>query len=642
MSLRGRNMAGLPGFVSVSALIAGFAGIVVALYVPNAYDKTIPPFIILGALGGLYVSDVKVIESNVISLNWEWTLITYFTLAGATVLAYITTFQRSPLVNALLVGLYLISAVSVLVFTSPWGKLALPLVTAFLHRGFIYYASAVQLGLDSLFHNRAAGLISSTGTLEALSTSKYWYTSGYHLLTAASTSVFDIPVRDAAFIAITLVMVFVAPIAIFAILRRDWGANVGAVGAFLFLAAGKSVSNAVHTSPTTLGAVFFILLLLFIGPYLSGGQRGHLGAIGVVIAGLAFTHQLSLFVAVVGLGLYTLAFAIWSNQTGRTWYRVLVFNAVLLGAFLVQTFVTKYDGPRGERSTSFFMEVAPEVVYGLLSPLREGGGRTASFPPGYAVSGADALTVLQVLGKAILFGFALVGTIYWLKTRRKRDNVVMGLGVMVASMSLIVFGGALIGTNVFIPGRWFGFLITPLALLAAPGVLAVVTKLSIPRDQAIAVAMVLLLVTTPYVVFMFGSAVGSPDGPIFDDAPGANRITTTTAEAQLYQFVDDHAGESTVAADHLAWQVIERHYGQPSRVYRAEYGQQGTTFAGEQLIVHREYASTKHASYEIVYQDRPVRVYAPLPDPQESDSIVYTSGDDRLVYRPEPIQGSSE
>ncbi len=641
MSFRGRNVTGLPVLVSASSLVAGVVGILVALYVPNAYDKTIPPLIVLGALLGLFVSDVEVGQYERLALDERWVSIAYFGLAGAATLAYVSAFQRTPTVDALLVGCYLLSAVGVVAFASPWGKLLLPLVTAFLHRGMIYYASATQLGLDALFHNRAAGAIGAAGTMDALATSKYWYTAGYHLLTAAGTSVFGVGVRDAAFVAVTLTMVVAAPIAIFAVLRRNWGPTVAAFGAFLFLVADQSISTAVHTSPTTLGAVFFVLLLLFVDPYLAEGGKRYLVAIGLLLGGLAFTHQLSLFVVLVSLGVYSVAYAVWTDVGGGVRARTVAFDALLLGAFLVQTFVTKYDGPRGESSTSFFMEVAPTIVGGLLAPLEGGGGRTAGFPPGYAVSGADAMTVLQILGKAILFCFALVGAIYWLNRRRDADGTVMGLGAMVGAMSAIVFGGALIGTNVFIPGRWFSFLVVPLAVLAAPGVVAITSKLTVRRDHALAFAMVLLLVTTPYVVFMFGNATGSPDGPVFDDAPGATRITTTATEAQLYGFVDGHAGDSTVVADHLAWQVINRHYGQSSAVYRTPYEERGTTFEGEQLVVYREYAGTEHASFEVLYRDRPVRVYASLPGPYRSDSVVYSSGGDRVVYRPSAAGASA-
>lgn len=634
MSSPGQNLTGLPKLVSFSALSAGIIGVIVSLYVPNAYDVTIPPLLILGVLLGLLVSNVDSTDHDRVSLNREWLLIAYFTVAGAAVLAYVAAFNRSVTVNVLLVCLYLLSGAGILVFESPWAKLAAPIGTAALQRGFIYYASATQLGLDALFHNQAANALDATGTLTALSTSKYWYTSGYHLLTGASTTVFGIGVRDAAFVSVTLVMLVVMPVSIFTVLRRDWGATVAATGAFLFLVAGRSITNAVHTTPTTLGLVFTILLLLFLVPFLATGRRHYLAAAGLAVAGLAFTHQLSLFIALVTLSLFAFVYTLLREPGQRAWSRPLLFTGMVGAAFLIQTFVTKYDGPRGERSTSFFMEVAPEILNGLLAPLQSGEGRTASYPPGYAVSGADALSVIQVFGQALLFCFAVVGTIYWLSQRRESHSTVMGLGGMVVVISAVVFGGALIGTNAFLPRRWIGFLVIPLSLLAAPGIMAMVGRVTARRERALAVVAVFLLITAPYVVFMFGNGVGSPDGPVFDDAPGATRITTTATEAQLYQFVDGHAGNSTVVADHLAWQVIERHYGQRARVYRVQYSERDTTYSGERLIVYREYASTKHASFDVVYQGDVVRVYAPLPGPQAGDSTVYSSGRDRLVYRP--------
>lgn len=633
MSVRARSLHPLPAALTLSALIAGVLGVIVALYVPNAYDKTIPPFVVVGALLGTYVYGEDLAFDDA-AVDRDWVVVGYFLLAGVAVFAYSAGFERTLLVDASLIGLFLLSAVGVFAFESAAGKLALPILTALLQRSFIYYSSATQLGLDALFHNRAAEAIGATGTMEALSLSKYWYTSGYHLLTATGTSVFGVPVRDAAFVVVTLVMVFVAAVGVFAIVNRSWGETIGALGALLFLVADKAVYTAVHTTPTTLGLVFFVLLVLVTPAYLATGKTRYVGAFTLLLAGVAFTHQFSLFVIVVSVGPLALVYSVWDGDGGWVRPRLLFVEVMLVVTLLAQSVVTRYGGPASDTSQSFFATVTTDIV-GAIGASLMGHGPVAEPPPGMVLSGAGALDVVQVLGKGILFCFALVGAIYWLSRRNSEDErTVIAIGATVVTMTAIVFGGGLLGVSVFLPRRWFVFLVVPLAVLAAPGVLALSSSLSPSRKHAVTVVLVLLAITAPYVVFMYGNGVGSPDDPLFDEAPGAARITTTTTEAATYGFVDAHAGDATVVADHLAWQVIDRHYGQPAVTYTTEYGADGTTFAGEQLLVHRAYASTNHVSYVVMYEGRPYRVFGPLPEPVAGDGVVYVAGEDRVVYRP--------
>ena len=128
------------------------------------------------------------------------------------------------------------------------------------------------------------------------------------------------------------------------------------------------------------------------------------------------------------------------------------------------------------------------------------------------------------------------------------------------------------------------------------------------------------------------NAYGAADNPVFNDAPAAARITTTPREAAAYKFVDRHVGQETVVGDFGAWRVMQRHYGQSARVYQTRYGEPGTTFDGDQLIVYRSVAETDHASYYLRYSGRALRVYGPLPGPGRYDSTVYSNGEVRMSF----------
>ena len=167
----------------------------------------------------------------------------YLTLATVAVVLAVAsgTYLRPFSVHLSLVGLYLTTALVVFTFRSSVVSLGAVIGTALVHRGLMYYSSALQIGLDTLFHNRTAAEIGATASLEPLALSKYWYAPIYHLLTAAANVGLGIPVRDAAFLTTTVPATIILAVAIYVLLKRTWSTETAAFGSLLYLSADYAV-----------------------------------------------------------------------------------------------------------------------------------------------------------------------------------------------------------------------------------------------------------------------------------------------------------------------------------------------------------------------------------------------------------------
>ena len=626
-----RKLFASPNFVIANAVIAGVVGLALATVISNPYTKVVPPLLLVGGAVGFLVKNEDLYDWNV-SFDPRLPLVGYFVVAAAALVLYtLNDFSRVLSVHALIVGMYLLTALLAFSLDSVRARLGVIAFTGVFHRTLIYYASALPMGSDALFHNRAATLIASSGSLAPLVESKYWYAPVYHLLTASGVTALGVPARDAAFLLVTVVGTLVPALVVFQFLRHVWDESTGIVGSFLFIAADRVVFTTVHTTPTTLGVVLFSLLLLYAERYVEGDHLISLALFAVFVLGLVFTHQLSMFAAFVGLTVYLAGNMLWEGSADRNSVQLA---SLLLGAFLFQSLITKYGGPASDTG-SFLLVAGGGIVRGLTS----GSGRaTAELPASteFVVSGSDALSASQIVGVGLLLALGVVGTVYWMSRRDGLVNrIALGFTFIAITVSLFIFIGPLFGINAFIPGRWFSFLYVVLAILAAPGVLAILSGGMGDRKHWTVAVLVLLVVFAPFTAFMLGNAYGAPDQPVIDDAPGAMRLSSTPGEASMYQHIDQHGEDTRVLMDFVAWQLVTRHYNHPATIYATDYGEEGTSFSGDMVIGYRSYTQTNHASYYVRYQDNDYRVVGSIPKQEHHDSVVYSNGPDELVWREE-------
>jgi hypothetical protein len=638
MIYRMRQFVETPRKLAALVFVVGAVGTVVATRVPNPYTLTLPALLVVGAVLAVAVGDRTAYLPRDVTFSPALYGSVYMLAVVATVGLYVANgYVRTFEVHLATVVLYVLAGISLVTLRSTRQQLGLVLATALLHRGMTYYASASQIGIDALLHNRWAAEIAASGTLQPLAASgtKYWYAPLYHVWNASLVEVLGLPVRDAAFVGVSAVVVLVPVLAIYDLLGRAWSPEVGVVGALLFAVSDRPIALAVHTMTTSVGLVLFVLILYSAIRYLDTDEGSYQMLFVLLVTGLFLTHQLSLFITTVALTTYLVVSMVWE---GRFDLRKVRLVAVASFAGVVQSLLTK--DPGGESSDSLITTVLNNV----LSAFTREGGRAASVlpqSPEFVVSGSDALSALHVLGLGFLFCLAIVGTVSWVR-RSSREGVrlAMAFGGVVVVINLFAFVLPLLGVAALLPYRWFSFLYVPLVMLAAPGVAALVAAVgrgSGPRSWHTArILLVVVLLVGPLSATMAWNYPGALDGPVFDDANGAIRLSTTESEVAAMEHASRYGG-GVVGGDWFTSLYLERHYQQSASTYRTEYGDRPTEWDEPRLFVDRPYTHSEHAGYMIRYEGSWYTVRGPLPPANPKASTVYSNGEVQLLYGRQPL-----
>lgn len=644
MSIRQRTLhftANPRNLVAIVGLL-GLIGLGLAFFLPNAYTLTIPPLLLAGAVGSLTVRK-REYDVEWPTLPNEAALFGYLLLVLATLVLYVTGgYTRTLPVHVLTVLTYAVVVFLVFYLDTTRLPLAMLLSTGVVHRALIYYSSAAPIGLDGLFHLRMAEEIAASGSMAPLAAaeSKYWFSPFYHVQTAAASGILGVTPRDAAFLTTAVFAIAIPTLVTYAVVAQLWTPRVGLLSGFAYIVADSATAHSVHLTPTTLGIVLFSLLLLSGVKYLETGATSYLAVYVLGLVGQILNHQLSLFITFFGIGTFLVAATTWSGEFDSP-------SAVMLGLLtvgsVIQWFGTKMEGPGGETT---FAEV---IVANFYLMFVSGGERGAAFPEmaDFTLSGANSLTPIHIVGIAILFALGIVGAVYWLARTEFSDpshRFAVGLGSLVAVMSFVVFGGPIFGLDLFLPTRWVGFMYVVLAMFGGLGAYAIASDLTVRTGHLLTAGLVVLVLLTPYSAFMMWNYPGSLDGPVFDDANGAQRLSTTDTERNMYVFADRNAGETTVIADRVARQVMERYYEHPAAPYITDYGsQEAVRYEGDVLLADRQYSRSNHASYQIRHQGTTATVFGPMPIEWDRHSKVYSNGDDNLRYVPgEPGGGEDD
>lgn len=593
---------------AAAVVFLGGIGCVFAVFYPNAYTVMVPPALVAsGAIAYHYDPETdRSLRSFTVWIPAKHVYTAYFTVVAVAVLLYhVNGYTRTFPVHLLTVLLY--GLVILLLFTdaSDWAALGMLLGVALLQRTMAYYAGAIQMGMDSLFHTRIAALISEAGSLEPLSFSKYWYAPVYHILTSVGQQVLGTSIRASSLVLVGFVLAMVPALLVYYFTGTYWDRTYGVVAALLFVTADYSVGWSVMTVPTSLGAVFFAIAIVSLHNYFLTGDKREFLVTALAITTLASTHQVSLFVTVVCLTTYIVAYQLLNEDVGGQLKMVVSFFAVII---LLDWITTGYRGPRGE--SGFFLA---SVILQFLGRLEGARTRPEVTDLGNAVPpGASALTPIHIVGLALLIGFGILGGLMWLRDQRRQPSrTAVPLGLAVAVMFGISFAGPVVDIDLFIPRRWFVFIYIPLAVFAAAGIAVVRSSIGPAIDSNVVVG-ALVVCLLPMVLFMSFNYMGSLDDPVLD-APESQRFAMSDTETAAYESAIEYDGKRLIVGDFLVHQTIQRYYGhQASRYVFDREGNELTT--GETLYIYREYSKTASNSYVLEYQPGfRTRVYGPLP-----------------------------
>ena len=623
-------------------LLVSITGIALGFLLENPYAKLLPVSLLAGTLLFILLhrnqQDVDFdAPSNKLS---KMVLISYIVAIGTTTHIYLDAgFQKSSYVFAGITLLYILSFLSIISCRPSYIPLGVINCTGIFQRATGYYASTLYSGVDIYGHVGFTSGIITAESLAGIGQTKYFYAPVYHVLAGWSSLLLDIPLRHALFLVVSVAVTILPSLVVYLLGTRVLDRTTGLIAALLLMGSDFLVQWGIRPIPTSLGVVFSGFAILAALDYLGVDSRTSRTAprklllMGLFLVVLNFLHQFSLFVTVILLGAVVLGIILYDSSLSTASFNLSIITGLIL--FLNFT-ITKYAGPGTDES--FFNIVLRNFVFTILQTSADARVDT-TFPsdPTITRAGAESLSVPHVLGLSILFTFGILGVLLLVdqpcRTGRSRWGFAIGMATGVSLLITLI--GPVLGVGNLLPFRWFAFIYLPLSLLAAHGFWSLLrwggrrTK----HQHLLVVAGVAILVCAPYFLFMGGNFAAAPDGPLFDDDPGAQRLSTTDSELVLYSHHAEYGLENrTTLADVRARPPLG-HVGVKARSPVIEYGDPNTV-SESSYLVNRAYLRSKHAQYRIRYGGSTFRVYGAFPVGEVRDqriSAVYDAGEDELL-----------
>lgn len=621
--------------------------------IANAYTMIFPSALVLGAVFNLIIlhRDEKFTNEFIYSVqnNHIVKIITMFyflTLSFSIYSFYISGYHRSVYVHLGTYMLFLFPIALIILHRGTYLPLILTILTAIFHRATIYLSSKFAYGVDPQSFYRFATSIASNGSIveTALAQSRYYYSPSLPIGGAITNIVTALPIRDGAmFIIIPLPFVIISGLLIFKMISFVWSGKVGIFSVVLYLASDHALGGILTIGPTQYGLLMFILIFyLYIRYCIKTETRVALLSI-VLFISLIMSHQLSTFIVFFSVLSFSLTYEIYNRFATdiipSTKYSVLILSFLII--MFLDWLVTQFNGPSGSEEIVFDRFIAYIIRILTLSGTGIEGRPEIVLPADVTPTGLFAsATPIHVIGTGILFGLAILGSLYWIDQTEGSPAAGLGFGIggTVFMIFIFIVGGQLLGLSTLRPTRWFVFFYFLLAILAAPGLAVLWTYLrkAISGSSVVAISVILLLALTgPYIVLMGGNVEGSIDGPLFDQSPGAERLSINYIETQKIEFTITFADEdSHLIADRRVASVFNRFY---DKRYVSEvtvsYGTEELLLNDderESLILYRSYQRTNSAQYTVQYEDYAVRVHGAIPIEKQLDEYnkIYEVGDE--------------
>lgn len=599
--------------------------------IPNAYTTLYPLSLFLASvisIVALYFLPQGLSRIPILTTRkemWKWLIVSYLGCSSILLYSYhYYGYERGVAVYISTLFIYIITVLSI-IYLENW-KLSLGFVicTAVLHRATIYFTSPVAFGTDPHDHYNWAIEVAAAGNLDPLTTSKYFFAPFYHLLGATGSLLFNMRVQDGVmFLMMIIPIVIVTSLVIFSLLTQYWGKKIGLLGSLLFLSSGHAIGNLLSLGTTELAMLFFALIIYVVIIYLRSGEKRLMSLLFLLLIFITLVHQASTFITVIIVSTFLILTGFFAQDRRRVINIVLILGMTLM----FDWFSTKSGGPEGD--VDFFTQLLGNA---LASFLRTGGTvenrPEFSLPPdsGLTPTGQFAsMTEIHVLGGSLLFGFGIIGILWWLHEVDNRSFRLLAftLGGATGALFALMMAGPLIGFSYFVPGRWFMYLYFVLSIFAAVGLVVTVRLFSFKLPSANVAAIILLcLLMIGMVGVMGGNAYGSIDDPIFDSAPGAERLSFSESENSLVVHAQTYSPESAEVHTDFRYSIPFRYYHEttiPSQRIRVHYGTGELGWTSENHVTYLAIRPqmTEKSIYQIRYNDRWYSVYGPMPFSEE-------------------------
>ena len=632
------RVLGSTRFLVPAFLIVGTVGLLLSLLVENPFAFLYPSALLGGVFAYLIFRDTTTELPHVSKHGTKALLLCYVLVLGAIPQLYLMGGgERTPLVLASTFLLYGVVATGILLDIDATLGGVLIVIAGIVQRTTGYYSSSLYVGQDIYGHVRRTSGIMSSGQLSGIGPTKYFYSPFYHILVGWSSLLMGGSLKNTIFLVISTAVTVIPIIVIYFIGRESIGSRAGLMASLLYCAGDFSVGWGIHLIPTSLGVVFFSIALLAAMKYEGILGRGapdrYLFLFTLFLLFVGLTHQLSLFVTFfIVVSTYT-ARSLYESEISRSIFNIILTSGVVV---YVNFVITRFGGPSGESSFFDFVLgnlvgsiVETETTTRLKSPLPD--------DPSISAVGSEGLGLVHVLGSGLLLLFGITGAMIWLERDRNvtGSNEAFVLGGAAGIPLIVTLAGPIFSIRNILPFRWFVFIYVPLSLLAGYGVISGIGGIvgRFERGHITLVVVVVILLLTPYFTLMGGNFIAAKDGALFDESPGAERLSTTETERALYTHVADHGADSKVIRSDVRARSPLRHLGAQSRTLYIRYGEPNS-LPGGSYIVNRRYLRTEHAQYRIVYSESVYRVYGAFPVDEIADrrvSKTYDTGKDDLL-----------
>ena len=630
-------------------LLVSLIGLALGFLFENIYAKLFPASLLAGTLLFILLprNRQNVDFNETFHKFFQAILISYVVVIGITTHIYLDAgFQRSIYVFAGITLLYVLSFLTIISCRTSFISLGLIICTGIFQRATGYYASKLYIGVDIYNHVEFTSGVITAGSLTGMGQTKYFYAPVYHLLAGWSSLLLDIPLRHTLFLVVSVAVTVIPTLVVYLLGTRVVDRTTGLIAALFLVGSDFLVNWGIRSSPTSLGVVFsgFAVLAtldyLWVDSRMSRTDPRKLLILVLFLVVLNFLHQFSLFVTVILLSSVLLGIAFYDSSLSTASFNLSIITGLIL--FMNFT-ITKYAGPGTDESfhdvvlRNFVFTILQTSAYARLDPDST-TGVVPTFPSDPAITrlGAEGLSVSHVFGSSILLTFGILGVLLLVDQSRRTGRSRWGFAIgMAAGVSLLItLIGPVFGIRNLLPFRWFAFIYLPLSILAAHGFWSLLRwgGRRTRRQHLLVIAGVGILFCAPYFLFMSGNFAGAPDGPLFDDDPGAERLSTTDSELALYSHHAKYGLENrTTLADKRAQPPLG-HVGVITRSPTIDYGNPNT-ISENSYLVNRAYLRSKHAQYRIRYEGSTFRVSGGFPVHEVRDkrrAVVYDAGEDEL------------
>ncbi|WP_096388822.1 hypothetical protein [Halopenitus persicus] len=453
----------------------------------------------------------------------------------------------------------------------------------------VLFVTPGLIGVDAWTHvpSYVAG-IAETGSLSAISDSKYVMAPLYHAIGAIGALVFG-SARTGVYLSVGL-LVPLSALFVYAAGKLLVPVRWALLATALYVFADQFIRWGIHVIPTSLGLVFFLGALYCVTASFYTDDLWVVGLLPVFSLAIVFTHQVSTAIVLVLLGIASASVLVVRLLGGGTQGSSVRTVVGIVGTFLLTlvTTVVSWMHTPWYADDPFLWEMVDTLEgtmteeAGFLNLV--GGSGAGGGAAGESVGlFAELLPFIEWFGFGLLLSAAIVGGLAMLRMRNPPDVTVTYL-VSAATMFVIVFGFSLFGIRDLLPGRWIAFMYAPFVVIAAVGLY----HLSENGSRRVILA-VFVIVALSYPATMIVAEKATLDSPAFENENP--RISYTESEIAAVETISTVYAPETdrrVYSDHPYQSLFGRLGGYSSRVVVVDEG--GVTTSDPVIV--REYQTS--------------------------------------------------